>query len=302
MGGAGSSARTHGSRPERASGGTPAAGAAAVFASMLGGEATPSVCVLAFAPCTHRCLRGSASASLPTLLVDSARFDSSELTVEGDAYRHLFRALRLAVGDGLRVVDGSGRAREAVVSQVDRAQALLTLGDAAPSLEPAAALELLVAPPRRERASWLVEKATELGVTAVRFVETERSPRAFGASEIERLRRVAAAALEQCGRARLPEVTGTHAWRELADLLAGAPARFVADPAASAAPPVLWSGRGALVVGPEGGWTAAEEAGLETLGCAAVSLGERVLRVETAAVAGAALLLLGASRGAPSEA
>lgn len=239
---------------------------------------------------------------MPTLLVDPSRFDSSELAVEGDAYRHLFRALRLAVGDELRVVDGGGRAREAVVSRVDRSQALLRLGDAAPSFEPTAELELLVAPPRRERAAWLVEKATEMGATAVRFVETERSPRAFGGSEIDRLRRVAAAAVEQCGRARLPEVTGTHAWRELADLLATAPARFVADPAASASTPALADARGVLVVGPEGGWTAAERADLEALGCAAVGLGERVLRVETAAVAGAALLLLGASRGAPSEA
>lgn len=239
---------------------------------------------------------------MPTLLADPARFDAPELAVEGDAYRHLFRALRLAVGDEVRVVDGRGRARAARVARVDRERALLRLEGPAPSLEPAAELELLVAPPRPQRASWLVEKATEIGCTAVRFLATARSPRAFGGGEIERLRRVAAAAVEQCGRARLPEITGTHGWGELPELLAAATARFVADPAAREAPRPLAVGRAALLLGPEGGWTPTERADLEALGCAGVALGERVLRVETAAVAGAALLLLGASRGGPDEA
>ncbi len=239
---------------------------------------------------------------MPTLLVDPARFDAPELAVEGDAYRHLFRSLRLAVGDEARVVDGRGRARAARVARVDRERALLRLGAAEPSREPAAELELLVAPPRPQRASWLVEKATEVGCTAVRFLATARSPRAFGGSEIERLCRVAAAAVEQCGRARLPEVTGTHGWNELPELLAGTTARFVADPAAREAPWPLAVGRAALLLGPEGGWTAAERTDLESLGCVGLALGERVLRVETAAVAGAALLLLGASPGRPNEA
>ncbi len=239
---------------------------------------------------------------MPTLLVDPVRLETADLEVEGDAYRHLFRALRLAVGEELRVVDGGGRARRAVVSRVDRSRGLLRLGEPAPSLEPAAELELLVAPPRRERAAWLVEKATELGCTAVRFVETARSPRAFGGGEIERLRRVAMAALEQCGRARLPVVTGTHAWRELAALVAAAPARFAADPSAAGPAGALGARRAVLVVGPEGGWTADEQADLAALGCAGIALGERILRVETAAVAGAALLLLGALPGGAGKA
>ena len=67
----------------------------------------------------------------------------------------------------------------------------------------------------------MVEKATELGAAAIRFVGGERAPRRYGEGTLERLRRVAAAALEQSGRARLPEISGVHESSELDSLLRG---------------------------------------------------------------------------------
>lgn len=154
-----------------------------------------------------------------TVLVTPEELAAEKAEVTGDAYRHLFRARRVAVGDRLRVVDGRGAARWAQVVAVDRRRAELALGDPAPSQEPERRVELLVAAHRKERASWLVEKATELGVAAVRFLQTERTPREFGEGTFDRLRRVAGAAVEQCHRARLPEITGMHRWDELAELL-----------------------------------------------------------------------------------
>ncbi len=116
------------------------------------------------------------------------------LTVEGDTYRHLFRARRVGVGERLRVVDGEGRARWGEVIQVGRNAALVELAEPAAPNEPRLRLEVLVATLRPERASWLVEKATEIGAGAVRFLNTERGPRSFGAGTAERLRRVAIAA------------------------------------------------------------------------------------------------------------
>src|SRR4051794_33507657 len=104
--------------------------------------------------------------SLVTLLTDPARFDGAELRIEGEPYKHLFRARRLAVGDRIRVVDGAGRARWSEVARIDRAAASLALGGPAPDNEPELRLELLVPTLRPERASWLVEKATEVGVSA----------------------------------------------------------------------------------------------------------------------------------------
>lgn len=235
--------------------------------------------------------------SEPTVLLGPGDLDAAEAAVEGDAYRHLFRARRLAVGDRVRAVDGAGRARWAEVRSVDRRAGVLGLLDEAPTREPRFRLELVVATPKRDRASWLVEKATEAGVVAVRLVASERSPREPGRGTLERLRRVAAAAVEQCGRSRVPDVTGVHDWDEVPGLLDGLTDRWVlhTEPEEGPRPEALWARTGesgAVAIGPEGGWTEAEARELGELGCRRVWLGERVLRVETAAVVAAARVLL----------
>jgi 16S rRNA (uracil1498-N3)-methyltransferase len=232
---------------------------------------------------------------LTTLILGPEAFASDEARVEGDAYRHLFRARRLAVGDRLRVVDGAGAARWAEVAAVDRRSGRLRLLDAAPSNEPGYRLELLVATPKPERAAWLVEKATELGAAGVHFVASERSPRSLGGGSLERLLRVAAAAVEQCGRSRVPEVSGVHRWAEVPAQLEGIPDRWFLHtaPAGPQAEPWARGGTaGAVLIGPEGGWSDEESEELRALGCRPVWLGERVLRVETAAVVAAAAVLL----------
>jgi 16S rRNA (uracil1498-N3)-methyltransferase len=240
---------------------------------------------------------------LITLLVEPSHFDAGgpgrqELVVEAEAYRHLFRARRLAVGDRLRVVDGTGRARWGQVVRVGRTAAIVALGEPAAPNEPRLRLELLVPTLRPERAAWLVEKATELGAAAVRFLNTERAPRSFGGGTAGRLQRVAAAAVEQCHRALCPEITGPHPFT---DLLGPGPwldptaQRWVLDPAAAptaSLPKPAAEGREYLLTGPEGGWTAAETAALASCGWKGLGLGARILRVETAAIAAAVLRLL----------
>jgi 16S rRNA (uracil1498-N3)-methyltransferase len=226
------------------------------------------------------------------LLVAPAELAAPTLRVEGDRYRHLFRARRLALGAVLRLVDGEGQARRAVVTAIDRHGADLTLGEPLAGEEPAPAVTLWVAMPKPERAAWLVEKATELGVVAVRFLAVERAVRSPAARELERLRRVAAAALEQCGGARLPAIDGPHELAALARLLGGEPAAFL-DPAAELPLAKVAPGIAAVLVGPEGGWTPTERETLVGAGLTGARLGERTLRVETAALAAAALLLLG---------
>jgi 16S rRNA (uracil1498-N3)-methyltransferase len=244
-----------------------------------------------------------------TLLADPGRFDGAEIEVEGEAYRHLFRVRRVAAGERLRVVDGLGRARWGEVARVERTVATVTLGEPAPAAEPALRVDLLVTTLKPERAAWLVEKATEVGVHALHFLHSARAPRSFGGGTVERLRRVAAAAVEQCGRSRLPEITGTHEWEEIEALTAGIDDRRVLDLGASAADIEAVAGNEAvgpalpgaalatiagvaLLVGPEGGWTDEERAGLAGQGWRPLRLGDRVLRTETAGVVAAARFLL----------
>jgi len=229
-----------------------------------------------------------------TLLIDPAGFDHPDTRVEGEAYQHLFRARRVAVGEEMRVVDGRGRARWGTVERVDRTSATVTLGEPAPDHEPALRLEVIVPTCRPERASWLVEKGTEVGVFAFRFANMARAPRELGAITFDRLRRVAAAAVEQCHRSRLPEITGPHAWSEAIGL-AGPESRWFLDTEAAGDPSFdagEEGGTGALLIGPEGGLDPAERRQLLAAGWRPVGLGERTLRLETAAVVGAAFLLL----------
>jgi len=227
-----------------------------------------------------------------TLLVTPEEFAQEKLQVEGEKYRHLFRARRGAVGDRLRLVDGEGNARWANVVDVDGSAATIVAGDASASNEPPLHLELLSALPKPDRASWLVEKATEVGVSAIRFLRSDRAPRELSTAGLSRLRRVAAAAVEQCHRAHVPALSGPHSWSELPALLATSETRYVLDPAApSGLRRPGETTRVALVVGPEGGWPAEERAALDRLGCLPLRLGARVLRIETAAVVGAGLLL-----------
>jgi 16S rRNA (uracil1498-N3)-methyltransferase len=234
-----------------------------------------------------------------TLLAAPDEMESGEVTVEGDAYRHLFRARRVPVGATFRVVDGQGRARWGRVARVDRSSARVALGEPAPTHEPAWRLDLLVPTFRPERASWLVEKATELGVSAIRFLNSARAPRHFGEANIERFARLAAAAVEQCHRSLLPEITGPHDWREIGPLTAGIESRWFLDTRAT---PGDWGDRGdwgqpgasgALLVGPEGGWAPEERQEVLDAGWRPVGLGPRILRIESAALVGAGMLLLG---------
>jgi 16S rRNA (uracil1498-N3)-methyltransferase len=225
------------------------------------------------------------------------------LSIEGDAYHHLFRARRLRIGDRLRVVDGQGRARWGEILRVGRNAALVELAEKAAANEPPLRVELLVATLRPEPASWLVEKATELGASAIRFLNTERGPRSFGPGTAERLRRVAVAAVEQCHRALCPEVTGPHAFAEVSALAKGATSRWLLDPggpaggfatisaSATSTPTTSEPPFEAVLLGPEGGWTPAEIEALEAGGWQRVSLGPRILRIETAALAATALLI-----------
>lgn len=230
------------------------------------------------------------------LLVTPEQLDAGEVEIDGDRYRHLFRARRLEVGELVRVVDGAGRARNGRVSEVDRTSARFALeGPLVDGSEPAIELVLAVATLRMERSAWLVEKATEVGVSEIAWFNSKRAPRRYRAAQLERLVRVARAAVEQCGRSRLPKVRLHNDWESL---LTEVPGRrsLLLDPAAEmllsedlhqlpAAPP------GQIIVGPEGGFARDEISELCGAGARRRSLGERILRAETAAVVASGLIL-----------
>jgi 16S rRNA (uracil1498-N3)-methyltransferase len=149
---------------------------------------------------------------------------------------------------------------------------------------------LAVALPKGERQKWLVEKATELGVTCLVPLITERGVVQPAQAALERLRRTVVEASKQCGRNQLMEI-GQPA--PAIDLFGQAPAaggRLIADKGGQPLSSLADLAGTALLaaIGPEGGFTPAELAAAHAAGWRAVSLGPRTVRIETAAIAIAA--------------
>ena len=194
------------------------------------------------------------------------------------AARHA-QVLRLQPGDALDLFDGVGGAWTGQVCAMGR-QTVQVRAEAprTPSPRPARAITLAVGMPANERMDWLIEKATELGVSRVVPLLTQRTVvRLSGDRAEKRLahwRAIAAGACEQSGRDHLPQI---DAVQTLAQWLTasghdGALGLRLPDQALIAA------------LGPEGGWSEDEERALDRAGFAAVSLGSAVLRAETAAL------------------
>jgi 16S rRNA (uracil1498-N3)-methyltransferase len=221
-----------------------------------------------------------------------------------DAPAHRVRDVwRLRPGAELRVFDGAGRERAAAVEAASQRSVVLALGEAVAALaEPPRPLVLGCAFPRGSRGDWLVEKATELGAARLVALDASRAVLRPGAGRLERWHRVAVEAAEQCGRAVVPQVIATapgagHEALDASTLLLADPgaATTIAEVLASAAD----EGATALLVGPEGGWAPEDRARWLEAGALPVSLGPRVLRVETAAVVGLAQLAAATGALAP---
>jgi 16S rRNA (uracil1498-N3)-methyltransferase len=205
------------------------------------------------------------------------------VTLRGPEAHHLATVCRLRPGDPLCLFNGDGREYPARVLEVSRKDATVeVLGVESPPREVGFRLEVAAPLPKGDRAQFLVEKLTELGVTAFTPLSTSRSfhPRD---AKLDKLQRWAVEASKQCGRNTLLQVTPLAEWGEYcrrADLPAN---KLLAHPGAGAlAGPA--EGDTALAVGPEGGFTPEEVAAGVAAGWRLVGLGPRVLRVETAAV------------------
>jgi len=197
---------------------------------------------------------------------------------------HLQRVLRLAKGELVIASDGHGTST--LCRFTGDATLLEPTGPAVHCGRPSPALTVAFAPVKGDRPEWVVQKLTELGIDTIVPLATDRSvvvwegPRS--ARTIERLRRIAREAAAQSRRSWLPSIcepTRLEPWAATGATEAGL---ALADP--DGRPPSLELP--VLAVGPEGGWSDAERA----LGLPSVRLGDAILRAETAAVAGAAVL------------
>jgi 16S rRNA (uracil1498-N3)-methyltransferase len=223
----------------------------------------------------------------------------TEVVLTGDRRHYLLHVLRLGEGASLEVFDGTGRAFDARVVRVDAQEVRLSLGPAR-SAPARRAVSVLQGLPKGDKLEWVLQKGTELGATAFYPVATARSVVKLEPRRAEerttRWTKIVEEAARQCRRNDVPRVHPPQPLLEAARALGPGTVLLVLDEEESAVPlgeafracapgtPV------ALVVGPEGGLAREEVAALVTLGARGVSLGARILRTETAALAALAVM------------
>lgn len=207
-------------------------------------------------------------------------------TLRGSEAHHLLHVMRAKAGAEVIVFDGRGGEWWAEITRLNRAEVELALRRHRPvERELAKEFSLAVALPKGDRQRWLIEKAVELGVTRVIPLTTARSA-ASAAEPPAKLSRYVIEASRQCGRNRLLEIAKPQTLADLAAQDASAD-KFLAHPGGDPVGGIPRSPHGStlLAVGPEGGFTDDEVALARQRGWEIMDLGERILRIETAAVA-----------------
>jgi 16S rRNA (uracil1498-N3)-methyltransferase len=216
------------------------------------------------------------------------------MMLDGPEAHHLLHVMRASVGDEVTLFDDSGAEFKATVETLRRADAELRIVERR-EVDRELPFELVVgvALPKGDRQKWLVEKLTELGVTTLVPLITERCVAQPAAAAVERLRRSVIEAAKQCGRNRLMKIAEPQLWANWIGSDESA-RRLIAHPSglpiseADFSRPIPTR----ITIGPEGGLTDIEVAAATTASWQPVSLGERILRVETAAIALAAAIAL----------
>ncbi|NLD60747.1 MAG: 16S rRNA (uracil(1498)-N(3))-methyltransferase [Clostridiales bacterium] len=197
---------------------------------------------------------------------------------------HARRVLRLSPGDRIVAMDGEGGRFLAELKEGGAVELLEPL----PSNEPPVALTVYQGVPKADKLEFLAQKLTELGVMRLVPVSMERSVKKI--ERVDRLRKIAREAAKQCGRGMPMAISEPLPWRDaLADMkkrsLLIAPWEEATEGRLLGLPRANDIG---LLIGPEGGMSAKE---IQESGARTVTLGPRILRTETAAVAAAAVLM-----------
>lgn len=215
-----------------------------------------------------------------------------------DAAHHASRVLRLRVGDAVDIFDGIGGECRGVIADLN-GKRVTVAGITPSSIQRESPLHVVLAQAlsSSEKMDWVIQKATELGVTEIQPLATERSVAKLAAERVaHRLahwQQVAISACEQCGRNVLPVINAPLDMMQWLQQEEAVPdAKFILLPGGTATlhEQARPKGKVALLIGAEGGFSQAESTAALQCGYIPIRLGARVMRTETAAIAGIAVL------------
>jgi|HubBroStandDraft_6_1064221.scaffolds.fasta_scaffold372829_1 16S rRNA (uracil1498-N3)-methyltransferase len=228
--------------------------------------------------------------------------DADSCELEGAEFHHLTRVMRARPGDQVVLFDGAGHAADAEVVDLSKSRASLRILNRTRDVEEGPIVVLATAVPKADRFRWLVEKATELGISRLIPLQTARCVTEPGLAKLDKMRAAVIEACKQSGRNQLMTIDPLTEWQSFLSQARAIGRLIVADPSGAVCPTLREMSQGcemrqgqrplAVVIGPEGGLTDAEVTQAREAGGCCVSLGPRILRTETAAIALAALYLL----------
>ena len=229
-------------------------------------------------------------------------FRSGTVSFSGPEFHHMIRVTRHQVGDTVRLFDGTGKEADAELTFVTRHAATLNVSkiETVPE-ESGPRISIAIPLPKVSRAGWLIDKAVELGVASIIPIKTARSVVDPRSTKLDTLRQNIIAASKQCGRSRLMTISPVVEWPSLLKKECAGKSMVVAHPGGASFTEALVKESLAeavssaktkkaastpemiAVIGPEGGFTVEEITQAVSEGARLVSLGPRLLRVETAA-------------------
>lgn len=223
--------------------------------------------------------------STPRLFVEQVLSDGTEVHVDGGAAHYLLGVMRLKVGAPVKLFDDQTGEYLATVNATGKRDLVLKVEAKLRERESVPDLWLVQALIKKDRFDWIAEKACELG--AARFVPVLTARCVVDKVKEDRLRAQMIEAAEQCERTALPEIAAlTKLDAMLKDWPEGRALYFCDERGGVPFGEAIKPGQAAILVGPEGGFTDAENAAIQSHpNAVAVSLGPRILRADTAAVA-----------------
>ena len=229
----------------------------------------------------------------PWLLVpEGALVGGSELFLEPEEARHASGSLRLRAGDRIVLTDGLGSFTGAAITRCRRADVVVALDQTVTKVAPLPGPTIALGVLHTKAMDWAIQKAVEVGAAAIIPLLCERSQgsRQRALERLDHWRRVARQALKQCRR---PWGLLIEDPLTMDEVISGRlKSGLIADQQGLTDVTAVTVDRKTLLVGPEGGLTPEEQQVLEGVGWSSISLGPHILRAETAAVVGAAVLAM----------
>ena len=232
--------------------------------------------------------------SMPTFFVSEGFKENSLITLSGKEAWHALGVRRLNIGDPIRLIDGKGNVTQAIVENLEGRNTaslrIMEVNHVSPQ-EPNIILATAIA--KGDRQSTLLDMATQLGISAWQPLLCKRSVSKVGKNSTERWQRICLEACKQSGSLWLPQILSAEKPEDVArEACASGREVLLAHPDGEKID-IVSSADKLLLVGPEGGFTDEEVNRIVAAGAKKISLGQNILRIETAAVSFLAKFRLG---------